>query len=588
MAKLYSGAEIVFKCLEDQKVEHIFGYPGGAVLPIYDELKNHPTIKHILVRHEQGAGHAAEGYARSSGKPGVVLVTSGPGATNVVTALTDAYMDSVPLVCISGQVPTHLIGTDAFQECDTTGITRPCTKHNWLVKDINDLPRIMHEAFKVATTGRPGPVLVDIPKDVQFAKAKYSKPKKEKKLNGKILKKFNQKNIDQLINLMSKASKPVFYTGGGVINSGPKASELLRELVSLTGFPITSTLQGLGAFPGDDNQFLGMLGMHGTYEANNAMHDCDLLINIGARFDDRITGKIDEFSPKSKKVHIDIDPSSINKIIKVDLSIVGDVAEVISSTTKTLKKNNFNLEKSNKQKISKWWQQIQKWRTKKSLNFINSETIIKPQYAVQRLYELTKNQDAYITTEVGQHQMWAAQHYKFNKPNRWMTSGGLGTMGYGLPAAVGVQVAHPKKLVVDIAGEASILMTMQEISTAIQYNLPIKVFILNNQYMGMVRQWQELLHEKNYSESYSAALPDFVKLAEAYGCVGIRAKTPDELDEKIQEMINIDKPVIFDCHVDQDENCYPMIPSGKPHNQMLLGPKDQDENRITGKGKALV
>ena len=588
MAKLYSGAEIVFKCLEDQKVEHIFGYPGGAVLPIYDELKNHPTIKHILVRHEQGAGHAAEGYARSSGKPGVVLVTSGPGATNVVTALTDAYMDSVPLVCISGQVPTHLIGTDAFQECDTTGITRPCTKHNWLVKDINDLPRIMHEAFKVATTGRPGPVLVDIPKDVQFAKAKYSKPKKEKKLNGKILKKFNQKNIDQLINLMSKASKPVFYTGGGVINSGPKASELLRELVSLTGFPITSTLQGLGAFPGDDNQFLGMLGMHGTYEANNAMHDCDLLINIGARFDDRITGKIDEFSPKSKKVHIDIDPSSINKIIKVDLSIVGDVAEVISSTTKTLKKNNFNLEKSNKQKISKWWQQIQKWRNKKSLNFINSETIIKPQYAVQRLYELTKNQDAYITTEVGQHQMWAAQHYKFNKPNRWMTSGGLGTMGYGLPAAVGVQVAHPKKLVVDIAGEASILMTMQEISTAIQYNLPIKVFILNNQYMGMVRQWQELLHEKNYSESYSAALPDFVKLAEAYGCVGIRAKTPDELDEKIQEMINIDKPVIFDCHVDQDENCYPMIPSGKPHNQMLLGPKDQDENRITGKGKALV
>jgi acetolactate synthase I/II/III large subunit len=588
MAKLYSGAEIVFKCLEDQKVEHIFGYPGGAVLPIYDELKNHPTIKHILVRHEQGAGHAAEGYARSSGKPGVVLVTSGPGATNVVTALTDAYMDSVPLVCISGQVPTHLIGTDAFQECDTTGITRPCTKHNWLVKDINDLPRIMHEAFEVATTGRPGPVLVDIPKDVQFAKAKYSKPKKEKKLNGKILKKFNQKNIDQLINLMSKASKPVFYTGGGVINSGPKASELLRELVSLTGFPITSTLQGLGAFPGDDNQFLGMLGMHGTYEANNAMHDCDLLINIGARFDDRITGKIDEFSPKSKKVHIDIDPSSINKIIKVDLSIVGDVAEVISSTTKTLKKNNFNLEKSNKQKISKWWQQIQKWRNKKSLNFINSETIIKPQYAVQRLYELTKNQDAYITTEVGQHQMWAAQHYKFNKPNRWMTSGGLGTMGYGLPAAVGVQVAHPKKLVVDIAGEASILMTMQEISTAIQYNLPIKVFILNNQYMGMVRQWQELLHEKNYSESYSAALPDFVKLAEAYGCVGIRAKTPDELDEKIQEMINIDKPVIFDCHVDQDENCYPMIPSGKPHNQMLLGPKDQDENRITGKGKALV
>jgi len=588
MGNLYSGAEIVFKCLEDQNVDHIFGYPGGAVLPIYDELKNHPSIKHILVRHEQGAGHAAEGYARSSGKPGVVLVTSGPGATNVVTALTDAYMDSVPLVCISGQVPTHLIGTDAFQECDTTGITRPCTKHNWLVKNINDLPRIMHEAFEVATTGRPGPVLVDIPKDVQFAKAKYSKPKKEKRLNEKELNRFNQKDIDQLINLMSKASKPVFYTGGGVINSGPKASELLRTLVSLTGFPITSTLQGLGAYPGDDNQFLGMLGMHGTYEANNAMHDCDLLINIGARFDDRITGKIDEFSPKSKKVHIDIDPSSINKIVKVDLSIVGDVSDVISSITNTLKKKNLNLEKSNKQKISKWWQQIQKWRTKQSLNFINSNTIIKPQHAVQRLYELTKNQDTYITTEVGQHQMWAAQHYKFNKPNRWMTSGGLGTMGYGLPAAVGVQVAHPKKLVIDIAGEASILMTMQEISTAVQYNLPIKIFILNNQYMGMVRQWQELLHEKNYSESYSEALPDFVKLAEAYGCTGIRAKNPDELDKKIHEMINIDKPVIFDCHVDQDENCFPMIPSGKPHNQMLLGPKDQEENKITGKGKTLV
>ena len=588
MVKLYSGAEIVFKSLEDQKVEYIFGYPGGAVLPIYDELKNHPSIKHILVRHEQGAGHAAEGYARSSGKPGVVLVTSGPGATNVVTALTDAYMDSVPLVCISGQVPTHLIGTDAFQECDTTGITRPCTKHNWLVKDINDLPRIMHEAFEVATTGRPGPVLVDIPKDVQFAKAKYFKPKKEKKLNGKVQNKFNQKEIDQLIDLMSKASKPVFYTGGGVINSGPKASELLRELVSLTGFPITSTLQGLGAYPGDDNQFLGMLGMHGTYEANNAMHDCDLLINIGARFDDRITGKIDEFSPKSKKVHIDIDPSSINKIVKVDLSIVGDVAEVISATSKTLKKKNLNLEKSNKQKISKWWKQIQKWRTKQSLNFINSDTIIKPQHAVQRLYELTKNQDTYITTEVGQHQMWAAQHYKFNKPNRWMTSGGLGTMGYGLPAAVGVQVAHPKKLVVDIAGEASVLMTIQEMSTAVQYNLPIKIFILNNQYMGMVRQWQELLHEKNYSESYSSALPDFVKLAEAYGCIGIRAKSPNELDKKIEEMINVDKPVIFDCLVDQEENCFPMIPSGKPHNKMLLGPKDQEENKIIGKGKALV
>ncbi len=588
MSKLYSGAEIVFKCLEDQDVEYIFGYPGGAVLPIYDELKNHESIKHILVRHEQGAGHAAEGYARSSGKPGVVLVTSGPGATNAVTALTDAYMDSIPLVCISGQVPTHLIGTDAFQECDTTGITRPCTKHNWLVKDVKDLSKIIHKAFEVATTGRPGPVLVDIPKDIQFQKTKYVSSIKRKKLNGKIHNKFNQSEIDQLVKLMVNSSKPILYTGGGVINSGPKASELLRELVSLTGFPITSTLQGLGSYPGDDNQFLGMLGMHGTYEANNAMHDCDLMINIGARFDDRITGKIDEFSPKSKKVHIDIDPSSINKNVKVDLPIVGDVSEVMFSVIKTLKKKNPNFASSNKEKTSKWWEKISEWRSVNSLNFINSDKTIKPQHAIQRLYELTKDKDTYITTEVGQHQMWAAQHYKFNKPNRWMTSGGLGTMGYGLPAAVGVQIAHPDKLVVDIAGEASVLMTIQEMSTAVQYNLPIKIFILNNEYMGMVRQWQELLHEKNYSESYTAALPDFVKLAEAYGCIGIRAKTPDELDEKIKEMINVNKPVIFDCLVDKEENCFPMIPSGKPHNQMLLGPNDQKENKITGKGKTLV
>ena len=588
MSKLYTGAEIVFKCLKDQDVEFIFGYPGGAVLPIYDELKNHSTIKHILVRHEQGAGHAAEGYARSSGKPGVVLVTSGPGATNVVTALTDAYMDSVPLVCISGQVPTHLIGTDAFQECDTTGITRPCTKHNWLVKDIKDLQKVIHEAFRVATTGRPGPVLVDIPKDIQFAKTSYSKLKKEKKIIDKFKNKFNQNEIDQLIDLISKAKKPIIYTGGGVINSGPKASESLREFVRLIGFPITSTLQGLGAFPGDDNQFIGMLGMHGTYEANNAMHDCDLLINIGARFDDRITGKIDEFSPYSKKVHIDIDPSSINKIIKVDLAIVGDVNEVIKATIKKINKKQNGFKDSNKQKISKWWEQIQKWREKDSLGFINSDKTIKPQHAVKRLYELTKNQDTFITTEVGQHQMWAAQHYKFNKPNRWMTSGGLGTMGYGLPAAVGVQIAHPDKLVIDIAGEASILMTMQEMSTAVQYNLPIKIFILNNQYMGMVRQWQELLHEKNYSESYSEALPDFVKLAEAYGCKGIKAQNPDELDLKIKEMVNHNGPVIFDCHVDPNENCFPMIPSGKPHNQMILGPNDKKDNKISGKGKALV
>jgi len=588
MSKLYSGAEIVFKCLEDQEVEFVFGYPGGAVLPIYDELKNFNSVKHILVRHEQGAGHAAEGYARSSGKPGVVFVTSGPGATNVVTALTDAFMDSVPLVCISGQVPTHLIGTDAFQECDTTGITRPCTKHNWLVKDIKDLGKTIHKAFEVATTGRPGPVLVDIPKDVQFQKTGYAKFKKQKKLNGKVHNQFSQKDINELIKLMSKASKPIFYTGGGVINSGPKASELLRELVSTTGFPITTTLQGLGSYPGEDSHFLGMLGMHGSYEANNAMHDCDLMINIGARFDDRITGKIDEFSPKSKKVHIDIDPSSINKNVKVDLPIIGDVAEVITSIIKTIKKVKPGFAKSNKEKISKWWEKIQKWRSVNSFDFVNSNETIKPQYAVQRLYELTKNKDTYITTEVGQHQMWAAQHYKFDKPNRWMTSGGLGTMGYGLPAAVGVQVAHPNKLVIDIAGEASVLMTMQEMSTAVQYSLPIKIFILNNEYMGMVRQWQELLHEKNYSESYTAALPDFVKLAEAYGCVGIRAKTPDELDDKIIEMINTDRPVIFDCMVDKEENCFPMIPSGKPHNHMLLGEKDRKETKISKKGKTLV
>ena len=586
MSNLLSGAEIVFKVLEERNVDSIFGYPGGAVLPIYDELKNHKTIRHFLARHEQGAGHAAEGYARSSGKTGVCLVTSGPGVTNVVTALTDAYMDSIPIVCISGQVPTHLIGTDAFQECDTTGITRPCTKHNWLVKDVKNLSKVLHQAFDVAMTGRPGPVLVDIPKDVQFNKTKYISFKKKKNLNGKEKTFADKKSIQLVIDLIKKSSKPVFYTGGGVTNSGPEASELLRELVSLTGFPITSTLQGLGCFPGDHNQFLGMLGMHGTYEANNAMHDCDLMINIGARFDDRITGKVDEFSPKSKKIHIDIDPSSINKNVKVDLPVVGDVKDVLKLLIKTFKKSNPNFEKSNKENISKWWSQIEKWREKKSLNFVNSSKIIKPQHAVQRLYELTKNKDVYITTEVGQHQMWAAQHYKFNKPNRWMTSGGLGTMGYGLPAAVGVQVANPNKLVIDIAGEASVLMTMQEMSTAVQYKLPIKIFILNNEYMGMVRQWQELLHEKNYSESYTAALPDFVKLAEAYGCVGIRAKTPNELDEKIKEMINVDKPVIFDCVVDKEENCFPMIPSGKPHNQMLLGPQDEEE--ISEEGKVLV
>ena len=588
MTQQLTGAQIVFKVLEDHNVEYIFGYPGGAVLPLYDELIHHKKIKHILVRHEQGAGHAAEGYARSSGKPGVVIVTSGPGATNMVTALTDAYMDSIPLVCISGQVPTHLIGTDAFQECDTTGITRPCTKHNWLVKDIKDLPLILHKAFHIATSGRPGPVLVDIPKDVQFQKTKYIKKEQAIKIFPKTDVKIEENEIQKIAELIFKAKKPIIYSGGGVINSGEKACQLIQEFAKITGFPITSTLQGLGAYPGDDNQFLGMLGMHGTYEANNAMHDCDLMINIGARFDDRITGKIDKFSPKSKKIHIDIDPSSINKIIKVDHAVVGDVGKVLNKLISVLNKKYPNFKKSNKASISKWWEQINKWREKDSLFFEQGNKILKPQYAIKRLYELTKNRDTFITTEVGQHQMWAAQYYKFTKPKRWMTSGGLGTMGFGLPAAIGVQLANPGKLVVDIAGEASILMNMQELSTAVQYRLPIKIFIINNQYMGMVRQWQELLHDKNYSQSYTEALPDFVKLAEAYGAIGIRATNPDELDEKIKEMIDSPKPVIFDCIVKQNENCFPMIPSGKAHNEMILGPSEKKDNKITKEGKVLV
>ena len=581
-----TGAEIVFKALADHKVEYIFGYPGGAVLPLYDELSKQDKIKHILVRHEQGAGHAAEGYARSSGKPGVVLVTSGPGATNMVTALTDAYMDSIPLVCITGQVPTHLIGTDAFQECDTTGITRPCTKHNWLVKDVNKLAETIHKAFRIATTGRPGPVLVDIPKDIQFKKGIYKGFENIEIDTYQPNIKGDPNEIEKAVELIANAKKPIFYTGGGVINAGEKASQALRDLVSLTGFPITSTLQGLGCYPGEDDQFLGMLGMHGTYEANNAMHDCDLMINIGARFDDRITGMVNKFSPGSKKIHIDIDPSSINKVVKVDVGIVGDACNVMNDMADSIKKKYPGFKNSNKEQISKWWEQINVWREKKSLSFRSSKTTIMPQYAVQRLYELTKNQDTFITTEVGQHQMWAAQHYKFSKPNRWMTSGGLGTMGYGLPAAIGTQIANPGKLVVDIAGEASILMNIQELSTAVQYRLPVKIFILNNEYMGMVRQWQELLHEKNYSESYSEALPDFVKLAEAYGAVGIRANKPDELDEKIKEMISVDKPVIFDCVVEKEENCFPMIPSGKAHNEMILGP--EDEETISEEGKVLV
>ena len=580
-----TGAEMVLQAFEDHKVDTLFGYPGGAVLPIYDELaKGKNSIHHYLVRHEQGAAHAAEGYARSSGKVGVLLVTSGPGVTNAVTGLADAMMDSIPLVCISGQVPSHLIGTDAFQECDAVGITRPCTKHNWLVKDINDLSRILHEAFYVASSGRPGPVLIDIPKDIQFQTGTYIGPETIKHKSYRPKLKANIEKIDEALKLIIKAQKPIFYTGGGVINSGNAAVQLLREFVRLTGFPITSTLQGLGAYPGDDSQFIGMLGMHGTYEANMAMHDCDLLINIGARFDDRITGKVDEFSPNSKKIHVDIDPSSINKTIDVDVPLVGDVAHVLEDAIKLWKSNVY---KTDKAAVKNWWNIIDKWKSIDSLGFKNDKKTIKPQFAIQRLYELTKDKDSYITTEVGQHQMWAAQYYKFNKPNRWITSGGLGTMGFGLPAAIGAQVAHPDKLVIDIAGEASILMCIQEMSTAIQHQLPVKVFIINNQYMGMVRQWQELLHDKRYSHSYTDALPDFVKLAEAYGAKGIRVETPGELDKGIQEMIDYNGPVIFDCVVDQNENVYPMIPSGKAHNEMLLG-NDNEDSEISDEGKVLV
>jgi acetolactate synthase-1/2/3 large subunit len=580
-----TGAEMVLQAFEDHKVDTLFGYPGGAVLPIYDELaKDKNSIHHYLVRHEQGAAHAAEGYARASGKVGVFLVTSGPGVTNAVTGLADAMMDSIPLVCISGQVPSHLIGTDAFQECDAVGITRPCTKPNWLVKYINYLSRILHEAFYIAASGRPGPVLVDIPKDIQFQTGTYIGPETIKHKSYRPKLKASIDKIDEALKLIVKAQKPVFYTGGGVINSGNAAVQLLREFVRLTGFPITSTLQGLGAFPGDDNQFIGMLGMHGTYEANMAMHDCDLLINIGARFDDRITGKVDEFSPDSKKIHVDIDPSSINKTIKVDVPLVGDVAHVLEDAIKLWKSNVYKVDKA---AVKNWWSTIEKWKEKDSLGYKNDEKTIKPQYAIQRLYELTKDKDSYITTEVGQHQMWAAQYYKFNKPNRWITSGGLGTMGFGLPAAIGAQVAHPDKLVIDIAGEASILMCIQEMSTAIQHQLPVKIFIINNQYMGMVRQWQELLHDKRYSHSYTDALPDFVKLAEAYGAKGIRVESPAELDKGIQEMIDYNGPVIFDCVVDQNENVYPMIPSGKAHNEMLLG-KGNEDSEISDEGKVLV
>jgi acetolactate synthase-1/2/3 large subunit len=584
MARQMTGADIVVQALKDQGVDTVFGYPGGAVLPIYDAIFQQNDIRHILVRHEQGATHAAEGYARSTGKPGVVLVTSGPGATNAVTGLTDALMDSIPLIVLTGQVPSFMIGTDAFQEADTVGITRPCTKHNWLVKDTDKLAGTIHQAFHVATSGRPGPVLIDIPKDIQFATGKYVAPAKADLGHYQPQVKGDKDAITALVDLIEKAEKPVFYTGGGVINSGKGASQLLRELVKATNFPITSTLMGLGAYPASGNNWLGMLGMHGTYEANLAMHDCDLMICVGARFDDRITGRIDAFSPKSKKAHIDIDPSSINKVIHVDVPIIGDIGHVLEDLLKIWKSRG---RKTKAAEIKKWQAQIDEWRAIECLNYTNSDKIIKPQYALQRLEALTKGMDRYITTEVGQHQMWAAQYLGFEEPNRFMTSGGLGTMGYGLPASVGTQIAHPDSLVINVAGEASWLMNMQEMGTAIQYRAPVKQFILNNERLGMVRQWQELLHGERYSHSWSEALPDFVKLAEAFGGKGIRCSDPADLDDAIMEMLNYDGPVIFDCLVEKHENCFPMIPSGKAHNEMLMGDADT-QNAIDGSGAVLV
>ncbi len=580
-----SGAEIILKALADQGVEVVFGYPGGAVLPIYDAFFQQNQIRHILVRQEGGAVHAAEGYARSTGKVGVVLVTSGPGATNAVTGLTDALMDSIPIVCLTGQVPTHLIGNDAFQECDTTGITRPCTKHNYLVKDVKDLSKVMHEAFHVARSGRPGPVVIDLPKDVCMAKEDYT-PKEEidlKKYQPR--KKPEADKVEAAVDLIANAKKPVFYCGGGVINSGPEASKLLTEFVRETGYPCTLTLMGLGAFPASDKQFLGMLGMHGTYEANMSMHDCDVMVCVGARFDDRITGRLDAFAPGAKKIHIDIDPSSINKNVKVDVPIVGDVTHVLKDMIKVWKDKKC---KPDAKALDKWWAQIADWRAVDSLKFTQGEELIKPQYVLQRLNAMTQGKDAYFTTEVGQHQMWAAQYLGFDEPNRWMTSGGLGTMGYGLPSAMGVQIAHPESLVVDISGEASFLMNMQELSTIAQYRLPVKCLILNNFYMGMVRQWQELLHGGRYSESYMDSLPDFVKLADTFGMVGLRTTKPGEVDDVLKEMIETDRPVIADVQVDPAENCFPMIPSGAAHNEMLLGPDDKAEKPVSEEGMVLV
>lgn len=579
---------MVVQALKDQGVDTVFGYPGGAVLPIYDEIFQQNDIRHYLVRHEQGAVHMAEGYARATGKPGVVLVTSGPGATNAVTGLTDALMDSIPIVVLTGQVPTFMIGNDAFQEADTVGITRPCTKHNWLVKETDALSGVMHQAFHVATTGRPGPVLVDIPKDVQFATGSYTEPKDAPTGHYRPKTEGDPDMIEALVELIETAERPIFYTGGGVINSGPQASATLRELVDSTGFPITSTLMGLGAYPASGKNWLGMLGMHGLYEANLAMHGCDVMINVGARFDDRITGRVQDFSPGSRKVHIDIDPSSINKVIHVEVPIIGDVGSVLEAALQLWKDRGS---KTAAPKVSDWWHQIDDWKKVNCLAYTQAEgaKTIKPQHALARLEALTKDRkDRYITTEVGQHQMWAAQYLGFEDPNLWMTSGGLGTMGYGFPASIGVQVAHPDALVINVAGEASWLMNMQELGTVAQYRLPVKQFILNNERLGMVRQWQELLHGERYSHSWSESLPDFVKLAESFGIKGIMVSDPADLDEAILEMLNHDGPVVFDCLVEKHENCFPMIPSGEPHNKMILGENVDTSTAIKEGGAVLV